>query len=109
LQRSCTELGTETRIEPTEAIGVNSLNSFEFFLYVLNMGPKHLAFQVIRLVYWHFIQKSKCIVVSLETKLSTSGEIRIIRNGLHRDSDEYGLKTCLTPTEGSSGLTLHIE
>jgi len=47
MQRSYAEYGTETRIEPTEATGIYSL---EFIPYVLNMSSKHLALQVIKYV-----------------------------------------------------------
>jgi hypothetical protein len=48
MQRSYTEYGIETRIEPTEAV------EFILFLFytllVLNMNSKHLALQVIKYV-----------------------------------------------------------
>jgi len=48
MQRSYTEYGTKTRIEPTEAIGIYS---FVFIpLYVLNKSSKYLALQVIKYV-----------------------------------------------------------
>jgi hypothetical protein len=56
-----------------------------------------------------FYVKRKCIVVSLDTWLSTSGEIRIITNDMQHDSAEYGLQTCHIPIEGSSVLTIHVQ
>ena len=45
MQRSYAEYGTETRIEPTEGIGIYSL---VFIPYVPIMSSKHLALQVIK-------------------------------------------------------------
>ena len=45
MQRSYTEYGTESRIEPTEATGIYSLL---FIPNVLNMSSKHLALLVIK-------------------------------------------------------------
>jgi len=48
IQRRCTEYGTKTRNEPTEATGIYS---FVFYiLYMLNMSSKHLAIPEIKYV-----------------------------------------------------------
>jgi len=47
MQRSYSEYGPETRIEPSKATGIYSL---VFIPYVLNMSSKHLATQVIKYV-----------------------------------------------------------
>jgi hypothetical protein len=90
LQRSCTELGTKTRIAPTEATGVYS---FDIYLVCAEYELETLNVTSIENRLMAFCIKPKCLVVSLETWLSTSGEIHIITNGLQLDCAECGLQT----------------
>jgi hypothetical protein len=105
-QRNCAELGTKTRIAPTEATG---FYSFDIHLVCAEYAVEALGVTSIEVRLMAFYIKSKCIVVSVDTWLSTSGEIRIFTNGLLHDIAEYVLQTCFSPTEGGSDLTLHIQ
>jgi hypothetical protein len=92
-------LGTKTRIAPPEATGVYS---FDIYLVCAENAVGTLGVTSVEILLMELYIKAKCIVVSLDTWLSTSGGIRIITNGLQSDSSEYGLQTCLAPTEDAT-------